>query len=61
MIEDDHRVVMNDLGESGRVLEPCGSSSMRSSISRLDGPPEEYEKMIWALEADIRKHIRIEQ
>lgn len=35
-----------------------GNSSVRTS---RDGPPKVYEEIIIGLEADVRKHIRIEQ
>ncbi|CDW80775.1 UNKNOWN [Stylonychia lemnae] len=35
--------------------------SQRSSMSNMEGPPKVYEELIQNLEADIRKHIRIEQ
>lgn len=35
-----------------------GSSSV---ATQRDGPPKVYEEMIQILEADVRKHIRIEQ
>eukprot|EP00347_Sterkiella_histriomuscorum_P009306 403341710 len=38
-----------------------GSSSVRSALSNQEGPPKVYEELIQSLEADIRKHIRIEQ
>jgi hypothetical protein len=34
-----------------------GSSSIRT---QRDGPPKVYEEIIISLEADVRKHIRIE-
>lgn len=35
-----------------------GSSSLRT---QREGPPKIYEEIIISLEADVRKHIRIEQ
>ena len=35
-------------------------SSNMSSMSHREGPPQVYEEMIQTLEADVRKHIRIE-
>ena len=36
-------------------------SSLSSSLTQRDGPPKEYEELIQSLEAEVRKHIRIEQ
>ena len=36
-------------------------SSARSNFSEMEGPPKVYEELIQGLEAEIRKHIRIEQ
>lgn len=44
-------------------LDEIPFSSMRSSMSHFDsggdGPPKIYEELIQNLEADIRKHIRV--
>lgn len=37
------------------------NDSLRSSRSLIDEPPRVYEEMLQGLEADVRKHIRIEQ
>jgi hypothetical protein len=36
-------------------------SSTHSSLTNREGPPKVYEEIIVGLEADVRKHIRIEQ
>lgn len=36
------------------------SSDLSSQITSRDGPPKIYEEIIQNLEADVRKHIRIE-
>lgn len=36
-------------------------SSCRSNFSTMEGPPKVYEEIIQGLEAEVRKHIRIEQ
>jgi hypothetical protein len=43
---------------------PYNNSDPQSSIvssSRVSGPPKVYEELIQGLEAEVRKHIRIEQ
>jgi hypothetical protein len=35
-------------------------TSNRSHFTSIDGPPKVYEEIMRQLEADIRKHIRIE-
>lgn len=45
-------------GGGGAQSESIPNSSIATS---RDGPPKEYEEIIQGLEADVRKHIRIEQ
>ena len=51
-------------GGHGPMSNDCMPESERSSnmsqISQREGPPQVYEEMIQTLEADVRKHIRIE-
>jgi len=37
------------------------SEPTSSNVTSREGPPKEYEEIIQNLEADVRKHIRIEQ
>ena len=51
-------------GGHGAISNDCIADSERSSklsmMSSREGPPQVYEEMIQTLEADVRKHIRIE-
>lgn len=51
-------------GGHGAMSNDCLAESERSSnmsqMSSRDGPPQVYEEIIQTLEADVRKHIRIE-
>ena len=40
---------------------PPDSVPTSSQVSSREGPPKIYEEIIQGLEADVRKHIRIEQ
>lgn len=51
---DNHRLAMDS--DRPNLSEP--SSSL---VTSREFPPKEYEEIIQGLEADVRKHIRIEQ
>ena len=41
------------------INSPNAVSTSRSNFSNQEGPPKVYEELIQSLEADIRKHIRV--
>jgi hypothetical protein len=43
------------------ISNPSDSARSQTTQPVKDGPPKIYEELLQGLEADIRKHIRIEQ
>jgi len=52
-----HGDIVNTVLSSDRSSQ----SQISSSVTNREEPPKVYEEIIQSLEADVRKHIRIEQ